>query len=126
MTHCTIATTVRTLPELPFEAIKNTILGKKYDLTVTFIGNDRARTLNRIYRNKDYVPNVLSFPLTESSGEIYIAPKIAKREASKFDLSENGYLGYLYIHGLLHLKGLDHSEAMDALEKKYCRHFKIS
>ena len=106
--------------------MKDTILGKKYQLSLTFIGPDRAKRLNMEYRNKDYIPNVLSFPLDETTGEIYICPEVSKKEAKNFDLTPRGYMAYLFIHGLLHLKGLPHGDTMDTLERKYVRKFNIS
>ena len=120
---CTIAHTVATYPKHPYAAMKDAILGKSYVLSLTFIGEKRARNLNTIYRNKTYVPNVLSFPLSKDAGEIYIAPKVATREAYKFNLSPHGYAGYLFIHGLLHLKGYPHGATMDKAEKKYIARF---
>ena len=105
--------------------MKDKILGKKYELSLVFIGSDRASTLNQVYRSKTYSPNVLSFPVDASLGEIYICPETAKKEASKFNLSSDGYMAYLFIHGLLHLKGHDHGDAMDKLEQKYVKTFKI-
>ena len=105
--------------------MKNAVLGKQYDLSLSFVGATRAQRFNQAYRKKDYVPNVLSFPLAESTGEIIICPQVAKREAKNFDLSVNGYIAYLFIHGLVHLKGHDHGDTMDKLEQKYMRQFAI-
>jgi len=103
----------------------DSILGKRYELSLVFVGKARAATLNQKYRNKSYSPNVLSFPLDARTGEIFICPQIAKSEASKFNLSPDGYVGFLFIHGCLHLKGMDHGDTMDKLEVKWCKHFKI-
>jgi probable rRNA maturation factor len=116
----------RTRPLLPYEEIKNTILGKSYTLTLVFIGKDRARSLNKTHRNATYVPNVLSFPLDQKTGEIYITPTVAKHECKKFNLSPKGYIGYLFIHGLLHLKGYPHGDTMDRAEKKYVAQYKLT
>jgi probable rRNA maturation factor len=106
--------------------MKDAIMGKRYEATLTFIGETRARSLNQAYRQKDYVPNVLSFPLTDSVGEVYISPAVAKREAKKFNLSVDGYIAFLFIHGLLHLKGLDHGDTMEKQERKYLKQFRIT
>lgn len=119
----TTSHTTKTFPKLAYEEIAAAILGKRYDVSLVFIGDTRAQKLNQVSRGKDYIPNVLSFPLTDRAGEIYIAPTVAKREASKFDLSYTGYVGYLFIHGCLHLKGLDHGAKMDTLESKYMKQF---
>jgi probable rRNA maturation factor len=69
---------------------------------------------------------VLSFPLDKTTGEVYICPAVSNKEASKFNLSQPGYVAYLFIHGLLHLKGHDHGDTMDKLERKYLKLFKIT
>jgi len=121
-----LSSTIQTHPTWPYEAMKDAVLGKRYVLSLSFIGAARARSLNQTYRQKTYVPNVLSFPLDAMTGEIYICPQTAKREAAAFNLSESGYIAYLFIHGLVHLKGHDHGDTMDALERTYLRRFNIT
>lgn len=121
----TIAHTTRSQPNLPFEEIATAVLGKSYELSLTFVGKTRARELNRAYRSATYVPNVLSFPLANDAGEIYITPTIAQREAPKWNLSPRNYIGYLFIHGLLHLKGHDHGATMERAEQKYMSRFNL-
>jgi probable rRNA maturation factor len=120
-----ITSTAREYPTLPYEKIKDAILGKKYVLSLAFIGGTRATALNKTYRGKDYTPNVLSFPLDEMVGEIFITPTIAKKEASKFEMTHSGYIGFLFVHACLHLKGLDHGDTMDKAEKKYCTKYSL-
>jgi probable rRNA maturation factor len=117
--------TARSFPELPYEAMKNDVLGKHYTLSLTFVGKTRALMLNKKYRNATYVPNVLSFPLDTAHGEIYITPHVAKHEAHKFDMTPNGYMGFLFIHGLLHLKGHLHGDTMEKAEKKYVAKYSL-
>lgn len=121
-----LSSTIAHYPKFPYREIKDVVLGKKYDLSLAFIGTKRARALNVSYRQKTYVPNVLSFPLSEITGEIYICPEIAYPEAKDFHLSKDGYIAFLFIHGLLHLKGYDHSVKMEALEQRYLKKFKIA
>lgn len=106
------------LPNLPFERIKNDVLGKDYELSLVFIGSAKSRTLNKKYRKKDKPTNILTFPLSKSEGEIFITPEVAKKDAKKFDMKENDFIAYLFIHGLLHLKGLKHGDKMDKEEEK--------
>jgi len=120
-----ISKSAKTYPKLPYEAMKNSILGKGYALSLTFIGEKRAQALNLAYRKATYVPNVLSFPLDKQTGEIYITPHIAKTESKKYGMTPNGYIGYLFIHGLLHLKGYPHGATMDTAEKKYVALYKL-
>ncbi len=86
--------------------LKNETLGENYDLSFCFIASDEMQKLNRLYRKKDYSANVLSFPLSKNEGEILIN-KIYK---------ETAYADYLFIHSLLHLKGLKHGSKMDKEE----------
>lgn len=126
MKTISVSSTVKKYPRnIPLSDIKQKILGDKYQLSLVFVGKKRAAALNKEYRNKTYVPNVLSFPLSDSSGEIFICPEVAEAEAPKYHLTPNGYLAFLFIHGLLHLKGHDHSDKMDKLEQKYLKIFKI-
>jgi probable rRNA maturation factor len=126
MDSLSISSTVASYPKHPYETIKNTILGKQYTLSLSFVGETRAQRFNIEYRQKDYIPNVLSFPLDERTGEIIICPAVAKKQAKDFNLSVDGYIAYLFIHGCVHLKGHDHGATMDKLEQKYVRQFKIS
>lgn len=126
MAEVLLTASVKTYPTLPYQKMKDDILGREYRLSLVFVGATRARALNENYRGKTYVPNVLSFPLDTETGEIYICPQVAKREAKKFSLSVPGYIGYLFIHGLYHLKGHDHGDTMDALEAKAVKKYGIS
>lgn len=120
-----LTSTIATYPNFPYQKIKEAILGKSYSLSFTFVGTSRARTLNQTYRKKNYVPNVLSFPLDETTGEIYLCPEIAYPEAKDFNLSKNGYIAFLFIHGCLHLKGHDHGATMETLERRYLKRFQV-
>jgi rRNA maturation RNase YbeY len=104
-----------TLPEVPYLAIKETLLGKKYSLTVIFCTPEESKMRNKTYRDKDYPTNILSFPLDENEGEIYISLSAARRDAKKFEMSYIEFLHLLIIHGCLHLKGHDHGSTMEEL-----------
>ena len=106
-----------------FETIKRHVLGKTYTLSLTFIGDARSQTLNKTYRRKDYPTNVLSFPLDAASGEILINLALAKREARKFGTTQARHTTYLFIHGLLHLKGHTHGDTMEKQEKALLKRF---
>jgi probable rRNA maturation factor len=118
-----ISSSVKAYPAHPYAIIKDSILGKKYTVSLAFIGATQAQKLNEVHRKKSYVPNVLSFPLDDQNGEIFITPSVAKTEAKKFAMTVDGYIGFLYVHALLHLKGLDHGDTMDKAEQKYCKKF---
>lgn len=126
METISLSATVKKYPVHPYQKMKDDILGKKYTLSLAFIGGTQAQRLNLEHRKKSYVPNVLSFPLTDDIGEIFITPSVAAKEAKKFSMTVDGYIGFLCIHALLHLKGLDHGDTMEKAEKKYCDKYNLT
>ncbi len=111
------------LSEPLLQKIADNILDTSYDVSIVVIGEKKALSLNKEYRNKDYIPNVLSFPIDETMGEIFLNPKSAKIESSKYNLNTDQYLYYLLIHSMLHLKGFDHGEEMSAKESFIMKKF---
>lgn len=105
--------------------IKNEILGEKYNLSVNFIPPRQAQELNINYRNKDYIPNILSFPSSKIEGEIFICLSVVRIEAKNFNLSYQDFLTKLLVHGALHLKGMDHSLKMEQLEEKITKKYML-
>lgn len=103
--------------------IKNSILGKPYELSFSFVSKNRIHELNKAYRSKDEPTDVLSFSLDDGSGEILICKDIANKKAKDFKKTKEEYLLFLLIHGMLHLKGFKHGEKMEKLEKKYFEKF---
>lgn len=102
-------------PRLPFDRMKDAVLGEKYELSLVFCANALSQKLNRSYRGKDYPTNVLAFPVSKQSGEIFIN----LRKLKGFSIGE------LFIHGLFHLKGLDHGVTMERAEEKVRKAFGI-
>lgn len=113
-----------TLPTLPYEKIKHAILGSTYELSISFVVPTEAKRLNTTYRNKTYIPNTLSFPLSKTVGELIICRSVARSQAKDFGLSYKNYLIYLLIHSMLHLKGFDHGSTMDTLEARFLKRFR--
>jgi probable rRNA maturation factor len=111
------------LPRLPFFSIKNAILGEKYELELVFLTPKKQREINKTYRNIDKTTNILSFPLTKTSGQITFDLSKVKKDSPLFDMTYANFLKYLFIHGLLHLKGYDHSAIMERQEKKFLKMF---
>jgi len=121
---CTIMNKTKSkLPRLPFVSMKDKILGPKYDLSISFLSGTAQRKINRIYRDKDKTTNILSFPLSKISGEITFDLAQVKRDAPLFDMTYSTFLKYLFIHGLLHLKGFEHSSTIEKEEKKFLAMF---
>ena len=107
------------IPLLPLLKIKNNILGKNYSLSIAFIDEKTSKKLNKKWRKKDKPTNVLSFALNKSSGELILCGAVIKREAQNFGKNFEQFLGFLVIHGMLHLKGLEHSSTMERAEQSY-------
>jgi len=116
-------TTKGKLPSLPFEDVKRLVLGKEYILSVVFVGDKLSKRLNQNYRGKNYVPDILSFPYDKKEGEIFINLNKTKKLSKKFKMGEKKFILYIFIHGLLHLKGLKHGSTMDRMELVYLKRF---
>jgi len=117
--------TKATLSRVAFAAIKDAVLGADYDLSLAFVGDNEAKKLNMEHRGKDYIPNVLSFELDKDAGEIFINPLEAKRQAPEFDRTPSNMIAFLYIHALVHLKGMEHGVTMERTEAKFRKKFGI-
>lgn len=107
---------------------------------IIIINNERIQEINKEYRNKDAVTDVISFAFEESDnikyenirflGEIYISYERCKSQAQEYGHSIERELCYLSIHGLLHLLGYDHMEEEDkkvmrALEEEILSEYDI-
>jgi len=117
--------TKSTLSGVPFDKIKEAALGKKYNLSLVFIGDKRSRFLNKTYRQKDKPTNILSFTLDKNEGEIFINLAKAKKEAKQFERNFKNFVAFLFIHGLMHLKGFDHGSRMEKAEEKLRKQFGV-
>ncbi|MBI0576387.1 rRNA maturation RNase YbeY [Neobacillus cucumis] len=101
------------------------------EVSVTFVLNDRIQEINREYRHKDSPTDVISFAMEEpGEGEIELAgmemPRVlgdiiisipkAKEQAEEYGHSFLRELGFLSVHGFLHLLGYDHMTEEDEKE----------
>ncbi len=114
-----------TLPRLPFSLLKDAILGKDYELSIASVNATTSQKLNAHYRGKDYPTNILSFPLSKKSGELVLHLPTARKEHKKFDMKFDDFILYLTIHGMLHLKGMEHSSTMERAERKFGKLFGV-
>ncbi len=80
------------------------------ELVVVFVSSGEMRRLNRLYRRKDYATDVLSFaPAEEASvGELVLCLPVIRAQSCRSGLSARAELGYMLVHGVLHLLGYDH------------------
>jgi len=97
------------------------------DLSIALVGQGRMRELNKKYRGKNRVTDVLAFgqnqklkiknqkfPIIPKSeldlGEIVICPGEVKKNAKGYNLTFEKELSKVLIHGILHLLGYDHEK----------------
>jgi probable rRNA maturation factor len=90
----------------------------KGDLSIAIVSDRRMRALNRQFRGKDAVTDVLSFPSSDPStslragrgflGDVVIASGVATQQAKAAGHTVRTELRVLALHGLLHLIGYDH------------------
>ncbi|MBA2869850.1 putative rRNA maturation factor [Anoxybacillus calidus] len=93
------------------------------EVSVTFVDNEKIREINRDYRGKDKPTDVISFALEEMGdeeieivgaeippvlGDIIISVPKAREQAEEYGHSFMRELGFLVVHGFLHLLGYDH------------------
>lgn len=104
-------------------------------LTLRFVGEREARTLNARYRHRDYATNVLTFAYPGDDGrvsaDIVICMPIVQREAREQRKPPAAHLAHLVMHGVLHACGHDHevpeqAERMEATEVALLARFGIA
>ena len=98
-------------------------------VSLTFTDDEGIRELNRRFRGVDRPTDVLSFPMREAGeedefgaaaaavegpeeeeplGDIVISLPRALAQAEEYGHSAEREVGFLFVHGLLHLLGYDH------------------
>lgn len=113
------------IDRLVFANMKSSVLKNEYNLNLIITEKKEIRRLNKIYRNTDKATDILSFPITDKDGEIFLCPEIIIREASRFDRNYENFTKFLFIHGLMHLKGFKHSSKMESEEIKIRNKFNV-
>ncbi|WP_139490480.1 rRNA maturation RNase YbeY [Brevibacillus sp. CHY01] len=108
----------------------------KGEVVVTLVDNERIHELNRDYRGVDRPTDVLSFAMNEAGegemeifvaeedfdefpnmlGDIIISIPKCKEQAEEYGHSFERELGFLTVHGFLHLIGYDHGTAEEEKE----------
>lgn len=102
-------------------------------VTVSFVNRKRIKELNNQYRQVDRQTDVLSFPMLDIVypqtlsdfkgeyspdgmlyiGDVVICSKVAKWQAKLYGHSMKREVGFLALHGFLHILGFDHIESED-------------
>ncbi len=96
------------------------------ELNLTFIDVDEMTALNVAHMEGDGPTDVLSFPLDDDDGEVFadqprllgdvmICPEVVHKQAPDDPDAE---MALMVVHGVLHILGMDHQEADEAIEMK--------
>lgn len=103
----------------------------KTEMSISFVDIKEIHTINKQYRNIDRPTDVISFALNDEVegdldiiggdeinyiGDVIICVDIAKEQAIEYKHSFERELGFLLIHGFLHLLGYDHVTEEDEKE----------
>ena len=99
------------------------------EVALTFVDDATIHELNKQYRGIDQPTDVLSFAMNDSNGEeidisfvqakvpqllgdIIISVPTARRQSEDYGHSLEREIGFLFVHGFLHLIGYDHQDAV--------------
>ena len=113
-------------------------LPKNAEVSILIVDNSYIQELNLIYRNQNKPTDVLSFSMNETLenepeyesgsevnllGDIVISLEQALAQSREYGHSLERELGFLVVHGMLHLLGYDHEsederKLMRSLEEK--------
>jgi probable rRNA maturation factor len=92
-------------------------IDEKLSVEIIIVDNLMIQNLNKTYRNIDKATDVLSFPNDDeqikSLGDIFISIEKAYEQALDLNHSFDREIGFLAVHGYLHLKGYDHHQDSD-------------
>ena len=100
-------------------------LDENVEVSVSFVGDEEIRDLNRDYRGVDKSTDVLSFPMDDEFiivsrilGDVIINTRRVMEQAKELGHSDERELSYLTVHSILHLLGYDHMEDEDKKEMR--------
>lgn len=112
-------------------ASENLEIEDSAEMSVTLVDNDEIQSINKEYRGKDRPTDVISFAIEDELaddefdldlsqfdiprqlGDIIISFDQLKEQAHSYGHSLERELGFLCVHGLLHLNGYDHQNEAD-------------
>ncbi|TMN20995.1 rRNA maturation RNase YbeY [Lentibacillus cibarius] len=116
------------LQRLLIFAAEKEVVASEAELSVIFVSNKEIQEINRNYRQQDKPTDVISFAMQENTddeveiigddlplvlGDIVISVDKAKEQAEAYGHSLERELGFLTVHGFLHLLGYDHMNKED-------------
>jgi probable rRNA maturation factor len=111
------------LTKLVIDALKIEGVENEYEVNIHFVDSSRIQELNNQYLGIDAVTDVLSFPLLSQEdlvkkfnypvllGDIFICIPQAISQAALYGHSQDREIGFLCVHGILHLLGYDHIDS---------------
>jgi probable rRNA maturation factor len=79
------------------------------ELSVGIVDDDTMQELHEDYYDKEGPTDVLAFPYDRQSVEIILDPYFVKRSAGEQSRSVELLFLEVYVHGILHLCGYDHT-----------------
>jgi probable rRNA maturation factor len=129
-------------------AAKKLSVEKNAEVSITVVSNEKIREINREYRDKDKVTDVISFAIEDDEddvlkefdmegitiprdlGDIFISYDKAVEQAEEYGHSVERELGFLMVHGFLHLNGYDHmtdedEKRMFALQEEILKEYDL-
>ncbi|MFN3510599.1 MAG: rRNA maturation RNase YbeY [Tsuneonella troitsensis] len=110
------------------ESVAPELANSRLSASILFTVDDEVHALNREWRSKDAPTNVLSFPMLTRDellalpldgapvmlGDVALAWETCSHEAVEKEISPQSHAAHLIVHGLLHLSGRDHHDALEA------------
>ncbi|MCL4384678.1 rRNA maturation RNase YbeY [Patescibacteria group bacterium] len=93
------------------EALRAVGYGDKVELSIILVGRRRGRALNQKYRQKNYDPQMLEFPMTKEAdedgyirlGDIVICLELLYKDVRSFKKPEGEILDEWLAHGMKNL-----------------------
>lgn len=112
---------------LSFSLKSEGVFAEEIEISLSLVSNDEIKELNKTYRGRDAITDVLSFPQYTSLdeiknekdflclGDIVISLDKVREQSEEYGHSIERELLYLTIHSLLHLIGYDHINEEDKI-----------
>ncbi len=122
--------TTKQINEKFFKKVSEFILKrekKRLELSIVLVGGKKIRELNKKYRKKNRLTDVLAFSYNHS-GEIVICLEQVRKNATRFNSNYKKELTQVLIHGILHLLGYDHEKSQkkaELMERKQNYYLKL-
>ena len=113
-----IAASLAPSPEALIAWARAAMASDRRQVCIRVVGETEARNLNTRYRDGSEATNVLSFAaqLPDVLGDIAVCAPVVAREAKAQNKPVDAHFAHMVVHGVLHLKGMDHDTGAQARE----------